>query len=121
MTEPTDEPIDQHVVRRLTGWAEGDGLTPFVDPTGSGDDVERLLACYDAQVTSRRLDLAARWLQRRGEGFYTIGSSGHESNAAVALALRWPMAACGLYVVVAVMWLVPDRRIERTLHLDEDE
>jgi uncharacterized membrane protein len=41
--------------------------------------------------------------------------------AAVALALRWPMAACGLYVVVAVMWLVPDRRIERTLHLDEDE
>ena len=40
---------------------------------------------------------------------------------AVALALRWPMAACGLYVVVAVMWLVPDRRIERTLHLDEDE
>jgi uncharacterized membrane protein len=40
--------------------------------------------------------------------------------AAVALALRWPMAACGLYVVVAVMWLVPDRRIERTLHLDED-
>jgi uncharacterized membrane protein len=40
---------------------------------------------------------------------------------AVALALRWPFAACGLYVVVAIMWLVPDRRIERTLHMDEDE
>ncbi|HET8594096.1 MAG TPA: thiamine pyrophosphate-dependent enzyme, partial [Intrasporangium sp.] len=29
-----------------------------------------------------------RYLQAQGEGFYTIGSSGHESNAAVALALR---------------------------------
>ena len=35
--------------------------------------------------------------------------------AAVPLALVLPAAACGLYVVVAVMWLVPDRRIERTL------
>ena len=35
--------------------------------------------------------------------------------AAVPLALVLPAVACGLYVVVAVMWLVPDRRIERTL------
>ena len=34
---------------------------------------------------------------------------------AVPLALVLPAVACGLYVVVAVMWLVPDRRIERTL------
>jgi 2-oxoisovalerate dehydrogenase E1 component len=38
---------------------------------------------------SRHLDLTARWLrQKRGAGFYTIGSSGHEGNAAVAAALR---------------------------------
>src|SRR5262245_30303957 len=34
------------------------------------------------------LDLAARWLRARGKGFYTIGSAGHEGNAAVAAALR---------------------------------
>jgi 2-oxoisovalerate dehydrogenase E1 component len=46
------------------------------------------LRLFDAQLTSRHLDLAARWLRGFGEGFYTIGSSGHEGNAAVAAALR---------------------------------
>uniref|UniRef100_UPI00358DBCB2 transketolase C-terminal domain-containing protein n=1 Tax=Micromonospora purpureochromogenes TaxID=47872 RepID=UPI00358DBCB2 len=48
----------------------------------------QLLALFDAQVTSRQLDLAGRWLRSFGEGFYTIGSAGHEANAAVAAALR---------------------------------
>src|SRR5262245_140007 len=34
------------------------------------------------------LDLAARWLRSKGKGYYSIGSSGHEGNAAVAAALR---------------------------------
>lgn len=46
------------------------------------------LALFDAQLASRHLDLAARWLRAQGKGFYTIGSSGHEGNAAVAAALR---------------------------------
>ncbi|WP_369830902.1 thiamine pyrophosphate-dependent enzyme [Mycobacterium sp. NS-7484] len=46
------------------------------------------LALFDAQLGSRHLDLAARWLRARGTGYYTIGSSGHEGNAAVAAALR---------------------------------
>jgi 2-oxoisovalerate dehydrogenase E1 component len=49
---------------------------------------EQAKALYDAQSTSRHLDLAARWLRSFDAGFYTIGSSGHEGNAAVALALR---------------------------------
>src|SRR5580765_2517697 len=44
-------------------------------------------AIFDAQLQSRHLDLTARWLRQRGLGFYTIGSAGHESNAAVAAAL----------------------------------
>jgi 2-oxoisovalerate dehydrogenase E1 component len=40
------------------------------------------------QLASRLLDIAARLLRERGEGFYTIGSAGHEGNAAVAAALR---------------------------------
>ena len=43
---------------------------------------------FEAQVTSRLLDHTARWLRTQGHGYYTIGSAGHESNAAVALALR---------------------------------
>jgi 2-oxoisovalerate dehydrogenase E1 component len=43
---------------------------------------------FEAQMISRQLDLAARWLRGRGEGFYTIASSGHEGNACVAAALR---------------------------------
>ncbi|KRC64605.1 MFS transporter [Aeromicrobium sp. Root236] len=76
------ESIDDHVVRRLRGWsAPHDVRTSVPDP-------ENLLAYFDAQLQSRHLDLAIRWLQTQGEAFYTIGSAGHESNAAVAMALR---------------------------------
>ena len=51
-------------------------------------DAATALALYTAQLESRHLDFAARWLQQQGRGFYTISSAGHESNAAVALALR---------------------------------
>ena len=36
---------------------------------------------------------------------------------AVALALSWPFTwgAVGLFVAVAVLWVIPDRRIERVL------
>jgi 2-oxoisovalerate dehydrogenase E1 component len=49
---------------------------------------EQLLALFDAQAGSRHLDLAARYLRAENRGFYTIGSAGHEANAAVATALR---------------------------------
>jgi 2-oxoisovalerate dehydrogenase E1 component len=50
--------------------------------------VDDVLDLFDSQLGSRHLDLAARWLRSHGKGFYTIGSSGHEGNAAVAAALR---------------------------------
>jgi 2-oxoisovalerate dehydrogenase E1 component len=46
------------------------------------------LACLEAQLSSRLLDLEARELKARNEGFYTIGSSGHEANAVVAAVTR---------------------------------
>jgi len=55
---------------------------------GSALTAERCLELFDAQLTSRHLDVAARWLRKNGAGFYTIGSSGHEGNAGVAAALR---------------------------------
>ena len=35
--------------------------------------------------------------------------------AAIPLSFVAPWIACALYVLVAIMWLVPDRRIEKTL------
>jgi len=35
--------------------------------------------------------------------------------AAIPLAFVRPVISCGIYVVVAIIWLVPDRRIERQL------
>ncbi|HEV2376381.1 MAG TPA: thiamine pyrophosphate-dependent enzyme, partial [Streptosporangiaceae bacterium] len=46
------------------------------------------LDLFGAQLASRHLDIAARFLRSQGSGFYTIGSSGHEGNAGVAAALR---------------------------------
>ena len=61
----------------------GEPVRPGSGLTGGGT-----LALLDAQLESRHLDLAARWLRTQGHGFYTIGSAGHESNAFVAAALR---------------------------------
>jgi len=51
---------------------------------------------FEAQVQSRLLDLLARELKTDGQSFYTIGSSGHEGNAAVADALA-PGDQCFLH------------------------
>lgn len=78
----TIEPIDSYftaTVSALTGAGPGD-LPALTVPNP--------LALFDAQLGSRHLDLTARWLRSQGRGFYTIGSSGHEGNAAVAAALR---------------------------------
>ncbi|MEV6693535.1 thiamine pyrophosphate-dependent enzyme [Micromonospora sp. NPDC051196] len=81
------ETIDEHLIRQLTEWSTGQSTPEETSPEVDVDP-GLLLAYLDAQVQSRHLDLALRWLQSQREGFYTIGSSGHESNAAVALALR---------------------------------
>ena len=49
---------------------------------------EEAVAIYRAQCLSRNLDRISRKMQKAGQGYYTIGSSGHEGMAAVASALR---------------------------------
>src|SRR6267142_2254473 len=43
---------------------------------------------FESQMLSRHQDIEARAMRARNEGFYTIGSSGHECNAAVGRATR---------------------------------
>jgi 2-oxoisovalerate dehydrogenase E1 component len=59
-----------------------------VRPDEVGLSRETMAELFYSQCTSRQMDRLSRRLQARGEGFYTIGSSGHENNAAVAAALR---------------------------------
>ena len=77
------EKIDEYFTTTIAGLTAGEAL-PWDAPLTVSD----VLGLFDSQLGSRHLDLAARWLRSRGKGFYTIGSSGHESNAAVAAALR---------------------------------
>ena len=76
------EPIDEYFTTTVSAMTAG----ALAD--GSSLTVPNILDLFDAQLGSRHLDLAARWLRSNGKGFYTIGSSGHEGNAAVAAALR---------------------------------
>ncbi|HMG46403.1 MAG TPA: thiamine pyrophosphate-dependent enzyme [Allosphingosinicella sp.] len=59
-----------------------------VRPEDVGLTREAMAEVFYSQCVSRQMDRISRRLQARGEGFYTIGSSGHENNAAVAEAFR---------------------------------
>jgi len=56
--------------------------------TAALPEADELLTLFDAMVGSRHIDIEARRMRERGQGFYTIGSAGHESNALVAAVLR---------------------------------
>ena len=62
--------------------------TSGISPASVGLRPENLIEMFYSQCATRQLDRISRRLQARGEGFYTIGSSGHENNAAVAEAFR---------------------------------
>ncbi|WP_066896199.1 thiamine pyrophosphate-dependent enzyme [Mycolicibacterium houstonense] len=85
MASPHHEGIDEYFCTTVSELA-GAGNEPW--PDRAALTARKALALFDAQLGSRHLDLAARWLRSQGKGFYTIGSSGHEGNAAVAAALR---------------------------------
>ncbi|HEX2400717.1 MAG TPA: thiamine pyrophosphate-dependent enzyme, partial [Mycobacterium sp.] len=84
------EPIDEHFTATISALSGSAAERSHEDALrdGSSLTVGECLALFDAQLGSRHLDLAARWLRSKGKGYYTIGSSGHEGNAALAAALR---------------------------------
>src|SRR3954447_7040064 len=82
-----DEPQDLHELER----ALLDGIKALAPASGSRLSApDWMTSLYTAQIQSRLLDHTARWLRGSGKGYYTIGSAGHESNGAVAAALRPP-------------------------------
>jgi len=89
-TVTTPDELDRHFREAAGGLPGAAARAEEAAPVrpGSRLDGTTLLAIFDAQAESRHLDFAARWMQRHGGGYYTIGSAGHEGNAALAAALR---------------------------------
>ncbi|WP_397543772.1 thiamine pyrophosphate-dependent enzyme [Roseovarius salis] len=75
--------VHDNFLRRV---AAGD-LPAGAQPAGPLTGTEAV-ALFRAQCLSRALDRHSRAMQKAGQGYYTIGSSGHEGMAAVAAATR---------------------------------
>ncbi|WP_199254707.1 thiamine pyrophosphate-dependent enzyme [Mycolicibacterium mengxianglii] len=84
------ESIDEYFTTTVAEMTGRPARRAATEPLRSGSvlTVGQAVDLFDAQLGSRHLDLAARWLRAQDKGYYTIGSSGHEGNAAVAAALR---------------------------------
>ena len=83
--------VDRNFVATLASLLpSGPPRTDRASPVRPGTSLSARLAfeLFESQLESRHLDLTARALKARNECFYTIGSSGHEGNAAVAAAAR---------------------------------
>ncbi|NJP89111.1 MFS transporter [Nonomuraea sp. FMUSA5-5] len=81
--------VETHFTETVSTLRAGPARDPGL-PVREGTSLtgERCRSLFRRQLESRLLDIAARWLRERDEGYYTIGSAGHEGNAAVAAALR---------------------------------
>ena len=80
--------VDKNFVALLGDLREGPARTDLESPVRDGTSLtaRQAIQLFETQIESRHLDIAARALKARNECFYTIGSSGHEGNAAVAAA-----------------------------------
>jgi 2-oxoisovalerate dehydrogenase E1 component len=91
VTDTPEQELERNFRERistLSGCAAGD--VDLDRPVRDGTRLTGRMALdlFEAMASSRNLDFAARYLRKQGPGVYTIGSAGHESNAAVAAALR---------------------------------
>ena len=77
----------QDAVREMTPQPRQDILYSSVK-SNSRLNARLAMEIFESMAASRHLDLCARALRGRNEGFYTLGSTGHEGAAAVAAALR---------------------------------
>lgn len=86
----TPQDLDDRLRAELAALGAPDQRRDLGEPLPEGGPLTgaQALALFDAQSTSRLLDLAGRWLSGFGEGYFTIESAGHEGDAAVAAALR---------------------------------
>ncbi len=85
------EIVDRNFLDFLDTWTAPPPASAHPDApvrVGSSLTGRDLLDLLRYQIQSRQVDLVAREMRARNEGFYTIGSSGHEGNAALGMLSR---------------------------------
>lgn len=85
------EIVDRNFLAFLSTWSEP--VAPraeLTEPLCNGSTLTgaAFLELFESQMLSRHLDFEARAMRARNEGFYTIGSAGHEGNAALGRVTR---------------------------------
>ncbi|MFT6675331.1 MAG: 2-oxoisovalerate dehydrogenase E1 component [Sulfitobacter sp.] len=75
--------VHENFLRRVPAQDFPVGVSPV-----AALESQMALRLFQAQVLSRALDVQSRVMQKQGQGFYTIGSSGHEGMAALGHVLR---------------------------------
>lgn len=103
--------VDENFLARVQR-QEFPTATRRITAKAAGLDNRTFIELFASQILSRHLDLRARILKDQGLGFYTIGSSGHEGNAAVGKVFRHTDMAFLHYRSGAFM-------IQRAKHLPE--
>ncbi|NQD38187.1 MFS transporter [Permianibacter sp. IMCC34836] len=103
--------VDENFTRRVL---DGNFPAPVrrITAAQAGLNRDTFIELFHSQLLSRHLDLQARILKDKGLGFYTIGSSGHEGNAAIAKVFRHTDMAFLHYRSGAFM-------VQRSKHLPE--
>lgn len=68
--------------------------------------LQRLIIAAEGEQAVLKKAIGRDWKGKASPMAYALG---------IAVSMRWPWLAQILYVLVALMWLIPDRRIERIL------
>ena len=74
--------------------------------------LQRTIIASQGPRSKLKAAIASDWKGKLPPLLYALG---------IVSTFRWRWAALALYVVVALMWLVPDRRIERSLDAQENQ
>ena len=89
--------VDESFTRFVAGWTAASGREGDAPGRALGEGAEEgviptaadLLELFESQIVARHQDLESRAMRARNEGFYTIGSAGHEGNAVVGRLTRF--------------------------------
>ena len=84
------EIVDANFIGFVKSWADEMPRPNLDAPVRRGHSLtgRDFLELFESQMLSRHQDIEARAMRARNEGFYTIGSSGHEINAVVGRVTR---------------------------------
>jgi 2-oxoisovalerate dehydrogenase E1 component len=88
--------VDENFIAHIQELSENSPVSPLgkgrsaaVIDAESGLIGRDLVEMFESQIATRHQDLESRAMRARNEGFYTIGSSGHEGNAALGRLTRY--------------------------------